>query len=565
MFGTVLDNEKIPATKRLFMTATPRIYTVKVLEAVKEAEFEQASMDDEAKYGPVFHGLTFGEAIERNLLTDYQVAIIGTTDDTYREWAERGRIIKFTSLDGEETEEVALDCGAGRSGQGDDQLWPAPGHHLPLAGQEGRGVGSLLPQVINWMPEDEQTSGHLWTTSVSGKDSADERKRALQRLRNIGEDERAVLSNARCLTEGIDVPTLDGVVFIDPKRSMIDIVQAVGRAIRKAEGKTVGTIVIPVFVSVDENHEFAIDHSAFKTVYDAILALRAIDKRLAEEIDDIRRELGPLPLSRRGGTTKPVALPPRTKVDIPGITEEFSRAFNTRLIELTSASWDAWVELVKQYVAEHRDAHIQARYITAEGYPLGAWVNTQRNAYRLKESWLTAERIAQLEAVSDTWTWDLHDSKFQVGFDHLLDYANHHNGDFSPPLKYVAEDGHKLGVWVNTVRSRKGRLGADRIQQLEALPGWVWNPRDVRFKVGLNHLRDYVKKNGDAWVAHEYETEDGYKLGDWVITQRHFFRRVISPRSASFNWRSCRVGSGPSSLAPRRKPQPPGRTAMTSS
>ena len=98
-FGTVLDSEAIKARRRLFMTATPRYFTGRVVREAKEADFEVASMDDEATFGPVFHRLAFGEAIERGLLTDYQVAVVGVDDATYRDWAQRGR---FVTTDGTE-------------------------------------------------------------------------------------------------------------------------------------------------------------------------------------------------------------------------------------------------------------------------------------------------------------------------------------------------------------------------------------------------------------------------------------------------------------------------------
>ena len=108
----------------------------------------------------------------------------------------------------------------------------------------------------------------------------------------LNHGERGLLANARCLAEGIDVPTLDGVAFIDPRRSEVDIVQAVGRAIRLAPDKTVGTIVIPVFIGTDEDPEIALDDSAFKPVWDVIKALRSHDEELGEQLDELRRQLG---------------------------------------------------------------------------------------------------------------------------------------------------------------------------------------------------------------------------------------------------------------------------------
>src|SRR5262249_48799106 len=97
-FATVLDDMRIPAGRRLFMTATPRYFTGRLRREAEQADFEVASMDDASRFGPVFHRLTFGDAIEQDLLSDYQVVVVGVSDSTYREYAERGA---FVTADGE--------------------------------------------------------------------------------------------------------------------------------------------------------------------------------------------------------------------------------------------------------------------------------------------------------------------------------------------------------------------------------------------------------------------------------------------------------------------------------
>ena len=128
-------------------------------------------------------------------------------------------------------------------------------------------------------------------------------------------------------------PALDGVAFIDPRRSEVDIVQAVGRAIRKSAEKTVGTIVIPVFIDTDEDPEVALDDSAFKPVWDVIKALRSHDEELGEQLDELRRQLG-----RQGQQPR---LPGKIHLDLPArVGIDFARAFDVRLVEQTTASWD---------------------------------------------------------------------------------------------------------------------------------------------------------------------------------------------------------------------------------
>ncbi len=113
------------------MTATPRYFMGRVVREAKQADFEVASMDDQAAFGPVFHRLSFAEAIEEKLLTGYQVVVVGVDDATYRDWAQRGR---FVTIDGTKVTDARALAGQIGLAQGDASLRPAPQHHLPLAG-----------------------------------------------------------------------------------------------------------------------------------------------------------------------------------------------------------------------------------------------------------------------------------------------------------------------------------------------------------------------------------------------------------------------------------------------
>ena len=117
--------------------------------------------------------------------------------------------------------------------------------------KRAREFADSMPEVLAWMPARQRPKGELWSHHASGEMSAGDRYVLLQHLGRLDDGDRGLLANARCLAEGVDVPTLDGVAFIDPRRSEVDIVQAVGRAIRKSADKTVGTIVIPVFIDTD--------------------------------------------------------------------------------------------------------------------------------------------------------------------------------------------------------------------------------------------------------------------------------------------------------------------------
>ena len=290
-FATILDSSLIKARRRLFMTATPRYFTGRVIKAAEEADLEVASMDDQVRYGPVFHRLSFGEAIGRDLLSDYRVVIVGVDDPTVHQMAEKGRLVRLEGTEGKtDARTLAAHIGLAKAMRRFDLRRTITFHGRV---KRARGFAADLPRVIAWMPTDQAPGGVLWAQHVSGDMPIGTRTVRLDRLRHLGADERGVLSNARCLAEGVDVPTLDGVAFIDPKGSQTDIVQAVGRAIRKAPDKTLGTIVLPVFIEHSDDPERALEASAFKPVWSVLRALRDQDEELAEQLDSIRREMGP--------------------------------------------------------------------------------------------------------------------------------------------------------------------------------------------------------------------------------------------------------------------------------
>jgi len=516
MFATILDNAKIPARRRLFMTATPLIFTKRVQKAAAEYDFEHASMDDEEKFGPVFHRLSFGEAIGKGLLTDYRVYVIGVDPKhpTFHEWAETRELVRRVEDVTEDAGRLATQIAVAKAIH-DRGLRRVITFHTRI--KQAKEFAHTLEEVVAWMPEDERPTVKVTAHDISGKDSAGERHRQLQRLQHIGEEQCRVLSNARCLTEGVDVPALDGVAFIDPKRSVIDIAQAVGRAIRRADGKTLGHIVIPVFIAeTDVDTDTALDESAFKPVWDVVLALRAHDDELREQLDELSHQLG-----KRLGPRGPVKLPPKIEVDLGHhVGDDFARAFNTKLVEMTTASWGFRYGLLERYAEREGHPRVPQGHVE-DGFRLGAWVTNQRVFYG--RGTLEADRIRRLEKLPG-WTWDPHSDRWEEGFGCLLRYAER-EGHTRVPLKH-AEDGYKLGQWVINQRNTYGKrsLNSDRIRRLETLPGWVWNTDAAQWEEGFGYLLRYTEREGHTRVPAKH-VEDGYNLGIWVFNQRRVYRK----------------------------------------
>lgn len=516
VFATILDEEKIPARKRLFMTATPRIFTRQPSRGRTPTGVEIASMDNHHLFGPVFHHLSFAEAIDRHLLSDYQVAIICVRDGDYRDQAQEAALV---STDGGATVSDARTLAAQ---VGLAKAMTRYGLHRVISFHSrvalAQAFSRSLPSTVAWMPVGECPTGTLWSRYISGQMPTGERDRHLTRFRELAPDEWGLLANARCLSEGVDIPAIDGVAFIDPRRSAVDIVQAVGRAIRRAEDKTTGTVILPVLIDPDVDPEEALASSVFQPVWDVLCALRAHDDVLAEQLDGLRRELG---RKKAPG----LRLPPKIHIDLPaGIGPEFADACMVRLVEQTTASWEFWYGLLEGYGELHGDTAVPAPY-KESGFALGRWIANQRHEHSRNR--LDAERACRLEMLPG-WSWSVLDKMWEEGYRRLSKYSQRHN-TARVPAGY-AEDGFNLGRWVITVRrARKaGGLASERIAALERLPGWTWDTADARWEDNFALLKAYVSRVGHARVPQSH-VEDGVGLGAWVSRQRLVYRRRELP------------------------------------
>ena len=244
-------------------------------------------------------------------------------------------------------------------------------------------------------------------------------------------------------------------------------------------------------------------------MWDVIKALRSHDDELGEQLDELRRQIG-----RRGQRPR---LPSKIHLDLPvRVGIDFARAFDARLVDETTTSWEFWFGLLERFVEDNGHACVPRSY-TADGYRLGDWVISQRAAHTRGS--LDVDRQRRLEELPG-WTWDTRADQWEEGFRRLLDYVKRH-GHARPLASYKVDD-YQLGKWVSKQREKRdeGRLDADRERRLEELPGWTWDPRADQWEEGFSRLLDYVKRHRHARVTRDYKV-DGYQLGWWVSTQRY--------------------------------------------
>ena len=302
-FLLVHDAEKIRAKKRLYMTATPRLYAVAAKKKAEANDIVLASMDDEGVYGPEFHRLGFAQAVNEQLLSDYKVAILVISEGQINlEYSEElgdsvnvgdvGRVIGC--LNG-----LAKHDPEGREFQDDPQPM-----RRAVAFSNTIANSKHFVNLVAQLQDDAGRSRRDLQAEAKHVDGTSGVLERADRLRWLGgetmmlERQCHVLSNARCLTEGIDVPSLDAVLFLQPRKSQIDVVQAVGRVMRRTEDKKWGYIILPVVVPADEDPSQALDkNDAYAHVWQVLQALRSHDDRLdawVNKLDLNKERQGPI-------------------------------------------------------------------------------------------------------------------------------------------------------------------------------------------------------------------------------------------------------------------------------
>jgi predicted helicase len=292
-FTAVHDEQRFRAKRRLYMTATPRVYAEAAKEKAREQDVVLCSMDDLALYGREFHRLGFGKAVEAGLLSDYKVIVL-MVDEAWVNKAAHGPIadkdLDLVLADAARLAGIWRGLSKESPDPGDFGADPQPMRRAVAFSTTiaySRRVAAGLPKVVEAMVERGEEGVTCHARHVDGTMGSLVRDQALAWLREEPpEGTCRVLTNARCLTEGVDVPALDAVIFTNPRASQIDVVQAVGRVMRHVEGKRYGYVIIPVPVPPDQDPEQVLDdHKAYRVVWQVLQALRAHDERFDAEVN----------------------------------------------------------------------------------------------------------------------------------------------------------------------------------------------------------------------------------------------------------------------------------------
>lgn len=303
-FVRVHNNDFLRAVRRIYMTATPRLYTDETKKRAEENSAVLCSMDDRSMYGDEIYRIGFGEAVKQELLSDYKVLILAVGEKDITPTLQNALTREDGTIDADDPSKL-IGCinALSKKVLGADEEFVKGSDPLPMRRavafcssiKASKAIANAFTDykdlyMEDIREEDRATMVDVVAHHVDGSMSATKRDEELMWLKEQPENEREcrMLTNARCLSEGVDVPSLDAVVFISPKNSQVDVVQSVGRVMRRSEGKKYGYIIIPVVVPADaEGDKVLENHPNFKVVWTVLNALRAHDDRFNAEVNKI--------------------------------------------------------------------------------------------------------------------------------------------------------------------------------------------------------------------------------------------------------------------------------------
>lgn len=503
-----LDNYNVPVEKRIFMTATPRIYAPHLKAKAEYRDDPLFSMDDELIYGKPFFNMTFGDAIKDNLICDYEILIIAVTSQEVKDVISSDAQVDPNTF----AKQLAL-----KKAMEQYSVKKIFTFHNTIAKAKG----------FIQAPSTHPVFSGIDTFHINAKMPSNIRTDMMRKFANR---DKAIMSNAKCLTEGVDAPIVDCVAFIDPKKSLIEIVQATGRALRKHVNKAKGYILIPIIIDENTPIEAAIEESQFQTVFYTIQAMSEQDETLKQTMTQLRQSRAENEHLNSEYFSAWRLLKDKIKViNLPMMLgENIAKNIYLKSVDVTTSVWEFWYGLTLKYARRNGGNPNASTKKTFENYPLGVWQSAQRSAYN--KGILTKNRVELLSAIP-FWSWNLFDSNMQELFDRTIEYAKSNNNNPNAPATYITNDGYRLGARHAGCRARyrNGKLSQAYIDMYKQIPNWSWNLVDTILESLIKHTLEYMKEFNTPNAPQKYVSKDGYKLGGAQKSVRTSYKRGELP------------------------------------
>jgi superfamily II DNA or RNA helicase len=415
-FLYALYDKNIPIKKRLFFTATPRHYSLRYTH-----EKLEYSMDNAELYGPLAYNLTFGDAIKLGIICDYKIIIT---------------VIDKSKLDDRSLEDSFVNINKKNKSLKVNAKTMAAIIALNKCYSEYQINRSItfhrsIADARAFTRAAETATKHIKALHVNGGMSSDARTKVMNEFKN---KKLASISNARCLTEGVDIPSVDLVAFLSPKQSKIDIIQAAGRAMRNSPGKQCGYILLPLYIDnlTITNVDNIGKNNEFKQLIDILNSLREYDVSLHEYINDI--------VNKRNAHNKKQEN--KVKFIASSVnTDELIESISIKIFDQFRTEWNDRYDELKKYIVATGSFFIK-KY--SEHETLRRWICTQRCDYN--KNLLSHDKIANLAAIN--FPFDLRHEKFLRQIDKFKEFLNKN------PITSLEKKSIPLTIWYYKMRKK---------------------------------------------------------------------------------------------------------------
>ncbi|MFJ2095051.1 Helicase associated domain protein [Streptomyces sp. NPDC087901] len=519
-WADIHNQRVIPARRRLYLTATPRIWQERpnweVAEGVREALPKEmaASMDDEAVFGPVLYKLSLASAVSRGLLARYQIIVLELQDpvvtpDRLMGEERRGEEVRGQRLG-------ALQAALLHAMEEHQLQTCITFHHRTI---EAQAYAEGLERVAKRLHADqpEKYPSQVWADWLCGEHVPERRREVLGEFGSTAR--RAVLSNCRVLGEGVDIRAVDSVALLDPKGAPHDIVQAIGRALRQKPGQgKLASLIVPVFLQPGEQPEDMFTSGSYRPLVKVLEGLRAHDEEAVELLaipqepqKDVAQPSENIGTAPEGGEEESRLLLRFAAPRDPVMVAEWV-SFN--VIDTERQDWARGWASLKTFT--ERELHARVPYGHKEGaFPLGQWVAEQRRAYGAGQ--MTGQRAKRLEKLG--MVWNPADERFQENLEAARAYYEEHWTLCAPRSARMLD--RPVGQWLSNLR----RPGA-----MEDHPEWEtalrevdqdWNPSwPPEWQRHYAVVREMLAEESILAYIEPGVTVHAMDIGKWLARQR---------------------------------------------
>ncbi|MEH7436743.1 type ISP restriction/modification enzyme [Neobacillus drentensis] len=503
-FTKVHTDSNIKTSKRLYQTATPRVYGEDAKKKAEEMSVLIADMSDPTIYGEEFYRIGFGDAIRKDILTDYKVMVLAVDEEVIARRFQQ-MLARESELEFDDVTKI-IGCWNGlvkRKSHSDETLGEPMKRAIAFTGtiKESKLITNMFSQVVDEYINEVNDHTDIFSIEI---DHADGSMNALQKNEKISwlkgdvpDHTCRILSNARFLTEGVDVPDLDAVMFLKPRKSKIDIAQAVGRVMRKVEGKDYGYVILPIGIPAGVDANTVLDNNEkYRVVWEVLNALRSLDERFDATINKLElNKMKPEQIQVIGVGDAPedglVISKPKGEQLAWALTDEdwseLERAIYGKIVKKVGnvRYWEQWSEDVAEIARKHmmrirvmlEDTNSEAyiafqKFISGLRHNINGAISDQQAIEMLAQHLITKPVF---EALFDSYSF-ANDNPVSRAMDAMLEVMDEQG---------LVKEQERLKDFYESVRVR-----AEGIDNLKAKQDIIIQLYDKFFKVGFKETTE---------------------------------------------------------------------------